>query len=143
PCVRHTTVSHVPRQHTRENSGPQQRRWRLQPPEELLGPPEVPWSDNRRKMNRSLKTFGWTALLWLASLAAGVVALLLAEFGAPQWVFILLLVWLLTFGLPTLAAVLILAASWPGPSFGAYVLSAASLAFLFQLGAVWGVRRAV
>lgn len=82
-------------------------------------------------------------LLWLLSLIAGAVALVLAEFGAPVWVFVVLLAWLLTLGLPTLAAVLLLSRFWPGPSFQAYVLSAALLAFLFQLGAVSGIRRVV
>jgi hypothetical protein len=59
------------------------------------------------------------------------------------WVFVVLLAWLLTVGLPTLAAVLLLARFWPGPSFPAYLLSAALLALFFQFGAVLGIRRGI
>ena len=82
-------------------------------------------------------------LLWLLSLAAGTAALMLAEFGAPAWIFVVLFVWLATIGLPTLAAILLLAWLWPGRSLQAYLLSAVLLAFLFQFGAVSGVGWAI
>ncbi len=44
----------------------------------------------------------WVLLSWLASLAAVASALVLADFGAPTWIFVLLFSWLLTVGLPTL-----------------------------------------
>ena len=75
----------------------------------------------------------------LLSLAAGATALVLAEFGAPEWVFVLLLGWLLIPGLPTLAAVLLLASFWPGPSFSAYLVVATILGFFFQFAAVWAI----
>ncbi len=84
-----------------------------------------------------------TGFLCLLSLTAGAAALLLAEFGAPVWVFVVLFAWLLTLGLPTLVAVLLLAWFWQGPSFQAYLLSAVLLAFFFQLGAVLGIRRGI
>lgn len=68
---------------------------------------------------------------------------MLAEFGAPAWVFVVLFAWLLSVGLPTLAAVLVLAGFWPGPSFGAYLVSVVILAFCLQLGAFWGIRRGI
>ena len=70
-------------------------------------------------------------------------ALFLAEFGAPAWVFVLLFAWLLTVGQSTFSAVLLLARFWQGPSFQAYILSAVLLAFLFQLGAVWCIRKGI
>ena len=77
-------------------------------------------------------------LLWAGP--SGASALLLAEFGAPAWVFVILLVWLLTLGLPTLVAILMLAQFWQGPSFPVYLLCAVVLAFLLQLGSVSGIR---
>jgi hypothetical protein len=82
-----------------------------------------------------------SALLSLVSLAAGAIALILAEFGASVWLFVGLLAWLLTFGLPTLVSVLLLARFWPGPSFQAFVISAVLVSFLVQFAAVAGIRR--
>ncbi len=75
-------------------------------------------------------------LLCLLSLLAGAIALVLAEFGAPVWVFVLLLGWLVTVGLPTLSAVLLLVRVWEGPSFQAFLVLAAVLALVFQFAAV-------
>ena len=58
-------------------------------------------------------------------------------------VFVVLLFWLATVGLPTAAAVVLLAWLWVGPSFQAYLLAAALLALFFQLGAVLGARWAI
>lgn len=79
--------------------------------------------------------------LSFVSLLAGASALVLAELGAPVYFFLPLLAWLLTAGLPTLAAVLLLASVWPGPSFGLFVAVAAVLAFLFQWAAVGTIRQ--
>lgn len=80
--------------------------------------------------------------LCLASLAASAISLFLAEFGAPVWIFVALLAWLLSFGLPTLASVLCLAWLWPGPSLQLYVVAVATLAFLLHLGVTVAIRRA-
>lgn len=88
-------------------------------------------------MRKNLLVAGGLSLL---SLLAGATALILAEFGAPAYIFVLLLAWLLTLGLPTLAAVLLLARFWPGPSLGMFVVVAAVLAFGLQFAAVWVVR---
>jgi hypothetical protein len=81
-------------------------------------------------------------LLSLLSLVAGAAALVLAEFGAPVWIFVILFAWLLLPGLPTLAAVLLLARFWPGPSFSGFLLATIVAAFFLQFGAVWGMRSA-
>jgi hypothetical protein len=80
--------------------------------------------------------------LSVLSLAAGAAVLLLAEFGAPAWVFLGLLGWLVTAGLPTLVSVLLLTRFWPGPSFGAFLVCAVLLSFLSQLAMVSAIRRA-
>ena len=49
---------------------------------------------------------------WLVSFLAVVTALVLADLGAPVWIFLLLGLWLCTLGLPTLLAVLIVASVW-------------------------------
>jgi hypothetical protein len=54
----------------------------------------------------------WGFFFWLLSLAAGAAALVLADFGAPAWLFIAIGAWLLTAGLPTLVATLAVASAW-------------------------------
>ena len=92
-----------------------------------------------------LKNILLSGFLCVTSLLAGAAALILAEFGAPVWIFVGLLTWLVTVGLPTLAAVVILATLWPGPSFRAFLVTAILFAWVFQLGAItawrWGVAR--
>jgi hypothetical protein len=66
--------------------------------------------------------------------------MLLANFGAPAWVFALLLAWLATAGLPTTAAVLMVASlerlPWVGVlPLGAALVVMAVLALAAQLGA--------
>jgi hypothetical protein len=84
---------------------------------------------------------GVTAVLTAMALAAGGAALIVAEFGGPLWMLLALLVPLVTVGAPSLAAVLLLAAVWPGPSLRAFVIAAAVLAFCSQFAAVAAVRR--
>jgi hypothetical protein len=87
--------------------------------------------------------FRLTLFLWCLSLAALATALAAAEFGAPVWVFVLLLGWLLTAGLPTAAAVLVLARFWCGPSFSAFLVTAALLGLACQHLALAALRRAL
>lgn len=90
-----------------------------------------------------LRSVLWTALLWLASLAVGVSALILAEFGAPVWVFVLVFAWLLSLGLPTLLGVLLVTRFWQGPSFALFIVSSAAAAFFLQWLAVQATQRAI
>ncbi len=82
----------------------------------------------------------WICSTWLLSLLAGAVALVLADFGKPVWVFILLGLWLCTLGLPTTLAVLLAAALWGNipfiatPPLWAFLVCAAMLALGFQTG---------
>ena len=80
-------------------------------------------------------------VLTAGALVAGVTALIFAEFGGTPWMLLALLVPLVTIGAPSLAAVLLLAAVWPGPSSRAFVIAAAVLAFCFQFAAVVFWRR--
>ncbi len=82
-------------------------------------------------------------LLCFLSLIGGAAAIILAEFGAPVWVFVVLLGWLLTVGLPSLCAVLLLAHFWEGLPFLGFLVSAAVLALIFQCTAVWLFRRGI
>ncbi len=82
-------------------------------------------------------------LLCFLSLIAGAAAIVLAEFGYPVWIFVVLLGWLLTFGLPSLCAVLLLTHFWEGLPFAGFLVSATVLALLFQCTAVWLFRLAI
>lgn len=75
------------------------------------------------------------------ALATGAAALIFAEFGGPVWLLVALLVPLVTVGAPSLAAVLLLAAVWPGPSLRAFMMVAVVVAFCFQYAAVVVWRR--
>jgi hypothetical protein len=78
----------------------------------------------------------WTASTTLLTLVAGASALVSADFGAPFWMFVPLLLWLTTVGLPTTLAVLLVATAWgriPGGSgLLPFILCATAVAFLFQ-----------
>jgi hypothetical protein len=90
----------------------------------------------------------WGFFSWLLSLAAGAAALVLADFGAPAWLFVALGAWLLTAGLPTLIATLAVAAAWGDfpflgtPPLPAALSAAAALGLFLQLGAFLLVSRA-
>src|SRR5881628_2852337 len=80
----------------------------------------------------------WAFSTAAASLLAGAIAIVLADFGAPMWVFIALGLWLWTIGLPVTLAVLLTALLWgriPGlttASLGAFMACATILAFGVQ-----------
>ena len=77
----------------------------------------------------------WGAATWVLSVAAGIGALVLADFGAAPWIFVALAAWLWTWGLPTLLATLLLVWAWgdfpwtgmPPPLAGLAILVAISL----------------
>ncbi len=85
---------------------------------------------NAKALLRYPKVAG--TVLALVSLLIGATALVAADFGASGWVFVPLLVWLATFGLPTAAVVLLLAAIWgtatPLHGFGLFCMLATGLA---------------
>lgn len=87
------------------------------------------------------RTFFIAFTLCALSLIAAVAAIVLAQFGAPTWVFLGLFAWLLTAGLPTLAAVLLVVKFWEGLPLGPFLVAAALLALTFQWAAVCLFRR--
>lgn len=80
-------------------------------------------------------------ILALISLTAGAGAALAADFGKPAWLIIPLLALLVTAGLPTLAAVLLLASAWGKvrPFYGLepFLVVAMLLAVLAQSAAIY------
>ena len=78
----------------------------------------------------------WALLSTVVTLLLGVTALVLADFGAPVWVFIFLTCLLCTVGLPTTLAVLLTASFWgkvPGLSgLGSFAVCATLLSVGFQ-----------
>jgi hypothetical protein len=70
------------------------------------------------------------ALLSLVSLVIGATVIVLADFGQSIWVYLPLLVWLATLGLPTSLAVIVLVSCWGRvpPAFGILPFAVCSLA---------------
>ena len=81
-------------------------------------------------------TWSWAVLLSLISLAVATSAFSLANFGAPAWVFVLLLGWMVTVGLPTSVAIVVTAFFWDGLSLPAFLATVATAALVLQLGAL-------
>ncbi len=88
-------------------------------------------------------TWSWAVLLSLVSLAVAASAFSLANFGAPAWVFVLLLGWMLTVGLPTSVAIVVTAFFWAGVSLPAFLATVATVALVLQLGALRLVQRRI
>jgi hypothetical protein len=70
------------------------------------------------------------------TLLAGLAALVLADFGGAWWMFVPLLAWLLSVGLPTTLAVLLAAALWGRwawlSGLGGFIIGASVLAAFLQ-----------
>ena len=90
-----------------------------------------------------MRTVWIGVLLATLSFIAGVTAILFAEFGAPSWVFILLLGWLWTFGLPSFGAILLSISLCEGRGLLGFFVSAAVLAVVFQCTTVWLVDKGI
>src|SRR5262245_50142263 len=75
---------------------------------------------------------------WLISVVVTVFVLVLADFGAPSWIFILCGLWLSSFGLPTTLTLLALAGFWgqiPGietPPLSVFAISFVILSLIAQ-----------
>ena len=89
----------------------------------------------------------WAFSTAAASLFAGAFAVILAEFGGPSWAFVLLGVWLWSFGLPTTLAVLLLVSLWGDAaasvsnSFWLFAVCAVILSLCFQAVSVFSLVR--
>ena len=109
---------------------------------------KIPIRDGRRSDARASariqtmkKTLLLSVSLWFVTLMVGALAVIAADFGASAWVFVMLLAWLLTVGLPTTFGVVTVVSLWSGGGLGAFLAVAAGVGFLFQTGAVGGSRR--
>ena len=93
----------------------------------------------------ALSTWSRTFLLavscWVVSLVVTGIALSLALFGAPLPIFLFLFGWLLTVGLPTSLAIVLVMSLWQGSSFEAFLVVVASVALIFNLLCLSMVRR--
>lgn len=95
---------------------------------------------NATAMTKSLVRYPktWAVSTSLATLLAGAGCIVLAEFGGPAWVFVVLGIWLSTVGLPATVAVLLLASLWGqaaaliSSSLGFFVVCAMILSLCFQ-----------
>jgi len=80
----------------------------------------------------------WIGSSWLISLLAVGFVLVLADFGAPSWIFVACGFWLCSFGLPTTLSLAALAGVWgniPGmdtPPLAAFAVSVAIISLVGQ-----------
>lgn len=81
-----------------------------------------------------------SSILCLISLASGVGIIILTEFGILRWLLLILLTWMVTLGLPTTLAILLLASFWSNLPLGGFLLASVLFAFLFQFGTLWAIR---
>ena len=84
-----------------------------------------------------------TFVLCSLSVLAGSAAIILADFGAPVWVFVALLGWLLTFGFPTTCAMLLVASYWSDFPLILYLAVTFLVALMFQWVGVYVVQRTI
>ena len=78
------------------------------------------------------RTFLLAVSFWVVSLVVMAIALSSAFFGAPLLIFLLLLGWLLTVGLPTSLAVVLVMSLWQGAPLEIFLLVVASVALIFH-----------
>ncbi len=87
-------------------------------------------------IHSALLTWRRTLLLsvvwWLVSWVVTAMALSLASFGAPSPIFLLLFGWLLTVGLPTSLATVLVVNLWQGTSIEVFLVVVAGVTFVFQ-----------
>jgi hypothetical protein len=69
---------------------------------------------------------------WLVSWVVIAMALSLASLGAPSPIFLFLFGWLLTVGLPTSLATVLVVNLWQGTSIGVFLVVVASVTLAFQ-----------
>ncbi len=105
-------------------------------------------------MVKLLSTWRSTFLLavsfWVVSLVVSATAVSLAFLGAPLPIFLFLFGWLLTAGLPTSLAIVLVTSLWQGSSIEAFLVVVASVTFVSQFLCLsmlkqftrswWGVR---
>ncbi len=78
------------------------------------------------------RTFLLAVSFWVVSLVVSATASSLAFFGGPLPIFLFLFGWLLTFGLPTSLAIVLVMSLWQGSSFEAFLVVVAGVALIFN-----------
>jgi len=78
------------------------------------------------------RTFLLAVSFWVVSLVVSATATSLAFFGAPLPIFLFLFGWLLTVGLPTSLAIVLVMSLWQGVPLETFLLVVASVALIFH-----------
>ncbi len=78
------------------------------------------------------RTFLLAVSFWVVSLVVSATAMSLSFFGAPLPIFLFLFGWLLTVGLPTSLAIVLVMSLWQGASSEIFLLVVASVALIFH-----------
>ncbi len=78
------------------------------------------------------RTFLLAVSFWVVSLIVSATAMSLAFFGAPLRIFLFLFGWLLTVGLPSSLAIVLVMSLWQGSSLEIFLLVVASVALIFH-----------
>ena len=78
------------------------------------------------------RTFLLAASFWVVSLGVSATAMSLAVLGAPLPIFLFLFGWLLTVGLPTSLAIVLVTSLWQGNSIEVFLVVVTSVALIFH-----------
>ncbi len=78
------------------------------------------------------RTFLLAVSFWVVSLVVSATAMSLALFGAPLPIFLFLFGWLLTLGLPSSLAIVLVMSLWQGAPLEIFLLVVASVALIFH-----------
>jgi len=78
------------------------------------------------------RTFVLAVSFWVVSLVVSATAMSLAFFGAPLPIFLFLFGWLLTVGLPSSLAIVLVMSLWQGAPLEIFLLVVASVALIFH-----------
>ena len=78
------------------------------------------------------RTFVLAVSFWVVSLVVSATAMSLAFFGAPLPIFLFLFGWLLTVGLPSSLAIVVVMSLWQGAPLEIFLLVVASVALIFH-----------
>ena len=78
------------------------------------------------------RTFLLAVSFWVVSLVVSATAMSLAFFGAPLPIFLFLFGWLLTVGLPSSLAIVLVMSLWQGAPLEIFLLVVASVALIFH-----------
>ncbi len=78
------------------------------------------------------RTFLLAVSFWVVSLVVSATAMSLAVLGAPLPIFLFLFGWLLTLGLPSSLAIVLVMSLWQGSSFEAFLVVVAGVALIFH-----------